>query len=274
MKHLVLGSSGQIGSCIIDYFKNQGEEIIEFDIERNPNEDLRISNNLLLEEKIKRCDIVHFLAFDVGGAKYLEKYQDTYQFISNNMKIMVNTFELIKKHNKPVLFSSSQMSELGYSTYGQLKSIGEKMTKDLNGIVVRFWNVYGFEKDEEKSHVITDFIKMAKKDGIIKMRTDGTESRQFLYGDDCSECLIALANQYNNIERNKPLHITNFEWSTIQEIANIISEIKECKIIPKKEIDTVQLDKRNEPDPYILNFWKPEITLYEGIKKVINHINK
>ena len=80
---------------------------------------------------------------------------------------MANTFELIKKHNKPVLFASSQMSELGYSTYGQLKSIGEKMTKDLNGIIVRFWNVYGYEKDEEKSHVITDFIKMAKYDGVI-----------------------------------------------------------------------------------------------------------
>ena len=32
MKHLVLGSSGQIGNCIVDYFKNQGEEVIEFDL--------------------------------------------------------------------------------------------------------------------------------------------------------------------------------------------------------------------------------------------------
>jgi dTDP-4-dehydrorhamnose reductase len=53
MKHLVLGSSGQIGGCIMNYFKNQEEEVIEFDIERDINEDLRISNNFLLKEKIK-----------------------------------------------------------------------------------------------------------------------------------------------------------------------------------------------------------------------------
>jgi nucleoside-diphosphate-sugar epimerase len=50
--------------------------------------------------------------------------------------------------------------------------------------------VYGKEHDEEKSHVITDFIKMAKQDGVIKMRTDGTESRQFLYADDACEALL------------------------------------------------------------------------------------
>jgi hypothetical protein len=32
------------------------------------------------------------------------------------------------------------------------------------------------------------------------------------------------------------------------------------------------MNKRNEPDPYILNFWKPNISLKEGIKKIINQI--
>jgi nucleoside-diphosphate-sugar epimerase len=268
MKHLVLGSSGQIGNCIVDYFKNQGEEVIEFDIERDLNEDLRISNNSLLEEKIKECDIVHFLAFDVGGAKYLEKYQDTYPFISNNIKIMANTFELIQKHNKPVLFASSQMSELGYSTYGQLKSIGEKMTKDLNGIVVRFWNVYGYEKDEEKSHVITDFIKMAKYEGVIKMRTDGQESRQLLYGDDCAECLLVISKKYRTLNRNKNYHITNFDWIKVIDVAKIIQNISGCEIIPSTRQDQTQKNAMNNADSYILKLWQPKTTLEEGINKL------
>lgn len=270
MKHLILGSSGQIGNCIVDYFKKQGEEIIEFDIERDPNEDLRIPNNSLLEEKIKECDIVHFLAFDVGGAKYLEKYQDTFPFISNNIKIMVNTFEIIKKYNKPVLFASSQMSELGYSTYGQLKSIGEKMTKDLNGIIVRFWNVYGYEKDEEKSHVITDFIKMAKYDGVIKMRTDGQESRQLLYGDDCAECLLVLSKKYHILNRNKNYHITSFDWIKIIDVAKIIQSISSCKIVSSDRQDQTQKNAMNNADSYILNIWKPKTTLEEGIKILYN----
>jgi nucleoside-diphosphate-sugar epimerase len=132
--------------------------------------------------------------------------------------------------------------------------------------------VYGYEQDEEKSHVITDFIKMAKKDGIIKMRTNGEEVRQFLYGDDCAECLIELSKQYNNIERNKQLHITNFKWNSILEIATLIQTLSNCSISPSENKDTVQLDKRNEPDPYILNFWQPTTSLKEGIIKIYNLI--
>ena len=83
---------------------------------------------------------------------------------------------------------------------------------------------------------------------------------------------MILSQKYNQVDRNKELHITNFEWNTILEIAEIINEEIPCKITPSKEIDTVQLNKRNEPDPYILNFWKPKISLKEGIKKIIKSI--
>ena len=85
MKHLVLGSSGQIGFHLISYLKSKGEDVIEFDIVEDLNQDLRIYNNPLLESSIKECDFVHFLAFDIGGSIYMEKYQDTLGFISNNI---------------------------------------------------------------------------------------------------------------------------------------------------------------------------------------------
>tara|TARA_R100000734_G_C3303203_1_gene93712 strand:- start:266 stop:1093 length:828 start_codon:yes stop_codon:yes gene_type:complete len=271
MKHLVLGSSGQIGFHLISYLRSVGEEVIEFDIVESANQDLRIYNNDLLEQAINECDFVHFLAFDIGGSLYMEKYQDTFGFIDNNIKIMDRTFDLLKKYNKPFIFASSQMSNMSYSTYGILKAIGEKYTESLNGLVVKFWNVYGYEKDEEKSHVITDFIKMAQL-GTIKMRTTGTEVRQFLYGDDCSECLFTLSKFYKTIDRNKELHITNFEWTSIEEIAEIVQGEIECKIVPGIKEDNVQRDKRNEPNNYILNYWKPRTTLKEGIKEIINLI--
>ena len=273
MKHLILGSSGQIGFHLVSYLKSVGEEVIEFDIVESPNQDLRIYNNNMLEQAINECDFVHFLAFDIGGSLYMEKYQDTFGFIDNNIKVMDRTFDLLKKYNKPFIFASSQMSNMSYSTYGILKAIGEKYTESLNGLVVKFWNVYGYEKDEEKSHVITDFIKMAQS-GIIKMRTTGTEVRQFLYGDDCSECLFTLSKFYKTIDRNKELHITNFKWTSIEEIAEIIQGEIECKIVPGIKEDNVQRDKRNEPNDYILNYWKPRTTLKEGIKEIINLIKK
>lgn len=268
MKHLVLGSAGQIGSSLCEYIIKQGDEVIEYDIANNVIDDLRFTDNIYLEKFVKECDIVHFLAFDVGGAKYLEKYQDSYEFITNNMLIMSNTFNLLKKYNKPFFFASSQMSELSHSSYGMLKNLGEKITKNLGGIVLRFWNVYGYEKNEEKAHVITDFIKMAKKENVIKMRTDGEESRQFLYADDCSECIYILSKKYHELDKNKNYHVTSFEWVKIIEIANIIKNISNCEIIKSDRKDLTQKNAMNEADPYILNIWQPKTSLEEGIYKI------
>lgn len=267
MKYLILGSSGQVGYELTNYLREVGHDVVEFDIENNSNQDLRVPN--ILDSHLQDCDFVMFLAFDVGGSRYLSKYQHTYEFINNNAKLMVNTFESIKKYGRPFIFASSQMSNMSYSPYGVCKSLGELYTKSLGGIIVKFWNVYGEEHNIEKSHVITDFILMAKS-GTINMLTDGTEERQFLHAEDCSRCLLKLSELYDEIDRNQNLHITSFKWNTILDVANIISKRIPCNVNPSKNIDTVQLNKRNEPDNYILNFWSPEISLDEGINKVIN----
>ena len=121
---------------------------------------------------------------------------------------------------------------MGYvsdSTYGRLKMVGEDITRSLGGLYVKFWNVYGNEEVGEKSHVITDFIKMAKE-GKIKARTDGTEHRQFLHADDCAECMLELAKQYHDINRDEPLHVTSFKWHTIKDIAEIIQDTSDCEL--------------------------------------------
>lgn len=269
MKYLVLGSAGQIGLELCEFLRKKGEDVVEFDIASDKSQDLRVQD--ILEDYIQDCDFVMFLAFDVGGSRYLKKYQHTYDFIENNTKLTLFTFETIKKYNKPFIFASSQMANMSYSPYGVCKSLGEIFSTALNGLTVKFWNVYGPEHDLEKSHVITDFIIKAKQ-GKIEMMTDGTEERQFLHAEDCSNCLHILSKKYNEIDRTKNLHITNFEWNTIIEIAEIIQQAIPCEIKPSEEKDTVQLNKRNEPDPYILNFWKPEISLREGINKIIKEM--
>ena len=269
MKYLVLGSAGQIGHELCKFLEKEGHDVLSFDIATDPTQDLRIPG--VLEDLINECDFVMFLAFDVGGSRYLKKYQHTYEFIENNTKLTLFTFETIKKYEKPFIFASSQMANMSYSPYGVCKSLGEIFSTALGGLTVKFWNVYGPEHDLEKSHVITDFILKAKK-GKIEMMTDGKEERQFLHAEDCSRALMILSQKYDEIDRNTNLHITNFEWNTILEIAEIIKDEIPCEIIPSKEVDTVQLNKRNEPDPYILNFWKPKISLREGINKIIEEM--
>jgi nucleoside-diphosphate-sugar epimerase len=270
MKYLILGSAGQIGLELCQFLKKEGHEVLTFDVEDDQIQDLRIKG--MVDSRVSESDFVMFLAFDVGGSRYLKKYQHTYDFIDNNARLMVHTFQALKSYRKPFIFASSQMSNMSYSPYGVAKALGESYTRALNGIIVKFWNVYGPEHNLEKSHVITDFILKAKDYGHIPMMTDGTEERQFLHAEDCSNALMILSQKYNEVDRDKELHITNFEWNTILDVANIIREEIPCKITPSTETDTVQLNKRNEPDPYILNYWKPTISLKEGIKKIITQI--
>lgn len=274
MKQLILGSAGQIGSHLVPYLHDKGVQTFDFDLVNSSYEDLRINNNTLLEKYIDESDFIYFLAFDVGGSRYLHTYQNTYTFIENNVKLMDQTFGLLQKYNKPFIFTSSQMSNMDYSPYGTLKRLGEYYTNSLNGLVVKFWNVYGIEHDEKKSHVITDFIKKALKNKKIDMLTDGLEERQFLYADDCSECLWTLSKLIHKLDKNKEYHITNFEWSKIIDIAHMIKKNIDCEIIPAKTQDSVQLNKKNDPDNYILNYWQPKTTLEDGINKMCVYYSK
>jgi nucleoside-diphosphate-sugar epimerase len=161
------------------------------------------------------------------------------------------------------------MSNMSYSPYGVTKALGEYYAKNLNGRIVKFWNVYGIENDMAKAHVITDFILKAKHNNIIDMMTDGQEERQLLYSEDCCKCLEIVANNFDKISKDKELHITNFEWFKIIDVAYKIANLfPGTTVIPSTNKDTVQLNKKNEPDPYILNFWKPEVTINEGLAKI------
>jgi nucleoside-diphosphate-sugar epimerase len=140
----------------------------------------------------------------------------------------------------------------------------------LGGLVVKFWNVYGIEYDLEKSHVITDLIIKAHDTGTINLLTDGKEERQFLYADDCSEALLTLAEKFDEVPKDKELHITSFEWTNILTIASIIaSHFPDSIVVPAESKDEVQKDKRNEPDPFIHTYWKATTKLEDGIARIV-----
>jgi nucleoside-diphosphate-sugar epimerase len=273
MKITVLGSSGQIGAYLTEYLRGKGHIVHEFDVVNGEHQDMTTIPNPELHRVIMDSDFVFFLAFDVGGSRYLKKYQHTFQFIDNNARLMANAFGLLKKYNKRFVFASSQMSNMSYSPYGVLKNVGELYTKSLNGLIVKFWNVYGIEKDHDKAHVITDFIRKGFETGVIDMLTDGQEQREFLYAEDCCEALETIMENYNDFTSEDNLHITSFHSTKIIDIANIISGQfnligKEIKVQPSEEKDSVQMDKRNTADVFITKWWIPKTTIDKGIATV------
>lgn len=259
MRILVLGSKGVVGISLVNYLKKNGYDVDDHDLLMGEEYDLRVS-----APKMEGYDFVFFLAYDVGGAKYL--YEKNIDFINNNVKIMLNTFNELKKSNVPFIFASSQLQN-NNNPYGALKRVGEHYTEVLNGISVRFWNVYGPEKANLKSHVICDFIDKYKNNGFIEIMTDGMEERQFLHVDDSAEVLTFIMNNFENLKSKKIIDIAAFEWTKIKDLAILITE-DESKIKVSEKKDTIQTVK-NEPDDFILKYWKPKISLKDGIKSLM-----
>ena len=146
-------------------------------------------------------------------------------------------------------------------------------------MIVKFWNVYGIEKDMEKAHVITDFIRKGFETGVIDMMTDGTEAREFLYAEDCCEALETVMGNYDRLTSDDELHITTGSHTTILEIAEIIKRLfsnidKDVIIQPAESKDEVQKDARNVPDPYIQKFWRSKTSVKQGISKVFEEMKK
>ena len=277
MKITILGSSGQIGSYLTEYLRKKDYEVFEFDIVNGEHQDMTHIPNSYLRNAIMNCDFVFFLSFDVGGSHYLKKYQHTFNFIDNNARMMVNVFGLIEQYEKPFVFASSQMSSMSYSPYGVLKRVGELYTKSLQGLIVKFWNVYGIERDMEKAHVITDFIHKGFKTGKIDMMTDGKEQREFLYAEDCCEAMETILQNYNSFSSDDELHITTGASTSILEIAQHIQVLfkkinLEIDIVPNKSKDEVQKDARNISDPYIKKWWTPNTNIVDGLSKVFDQI--
>ena len=275
----VLGSSGQIGAYLSEYLSKKGHIVREFDVVNGSHQDMTHIPNTYLRNTIMESDFVFFLAFDVGGSRYLKKYQHTFDFVNNNTRLMANAFGLLQEYDKPFVFASSQMSNMSYSPYGTLKRVGELYTESLGGLIVKFWNVYGIEKDHDKAHVITDFIRKGFEEGDFEMMTDGEEVRQFLYAEDCCEGLEAVMKNYDEFYANDPLHITNFDYTSIREVAIIIENEfkligKPINILPGEASDSVQLDKRNEADRFIEKYWSPKTDLETGISKVFEAMKK
>lgn len=257
--NLVLGSSGFVGKVFCDYLRSRGELVIPFDITESDLMDAR-SAVLPLED----VDRVYFLAWEVGGAKYL--YKDNVQQLQLdwNLQLMLNVMPQLHDKSIPFLFISSQLAEETDTAYGVTKRLGEVWTHILGGVCVRLWNVYGgYEHVSDRSHVVSDFVWQALETGRIEMMTTGEEKRQFIHISDVCNGFYAVMNSGSN----EITDITSFEWVSVLDIANTIASIiGNVAVIPGDEIGRTPIT----PIKGKLIGWQPEVSLHDGLELMIS----
>ena len=269
MNVLILGNRGQIGSFLQEFLQSKGVNVVGLDIATSKSQDLRYMHSDTLDSYLRNSDFVFFLAYDVGGSTYLTEKQSHFEFMQNNALIMSNCFGSLNRVRTPFVFASSQMSNMNFSNYGLLKAVGERYTKSLGGVTVKFWNVYGYETDRDKFHVISDFVRMAIEDGEIRMKTTGEESRDFLFAADCCEGLYQLMSRFPVVDKNESYDLASGTWTTILEVAEVISGILKVPIKRGAAQDSLQQLVRNVPRTNQLEFWSPKTSLEAGIREIV-----
>lgn len=259
--NLVIGSEGFIGKPFCKFLEDQGEKVVHFDIKRDPKEDGRFYTF-----DFTQFDKVYFLAWDVGGSKYLYESKIQKSQLDWNLQLMTNIFHQLEKHHVDFLFVTSQLAEECDTVYGVTKRLGEVWANLLQGVSVRVWNAYGYmEENNIKSHVISDFVYQAVRTGKITMLTNGEERRQFTHIHDLSRAFY-MALHSNNAS-STTYDASSYEWVKIIDIAHIISELTGAKLFPGK---TKGHDPIASPNFGRVHGWLPQVELRDGLATMIN----
>jgi nucleoside-diphosphate-sugar epimerase len=260
--YLVLGGSGFIGANLVQYLLLKGHKVKNIDILDDQRQDLRYIQIL----NLANFDGCFFLAWDVGGSKYLSD-QDTWKNqYKNNIALMHNVIPQIEKSKVPTLFVSTQLAGIDHSPYSLTKLIAQEWSLRLGNLVVaRQWNAYGsIEKYSNRSHVISDFFTQAINRQKIELLTNGLERRQFVH-------MIDICDAYMNLIDNhlgSVYDVTSEQYISIIDIAKKISHLTGAKLV----IGNVHGVQPQNTTIVRVPQWTPKIDIDTGLQLMYEKI--
>ena len=276
--------------------------------------DLRDPN--LISEVIKpNTDELYQFAADMGGAGFVFTGENDADIMHNSALINLNVdYEAIKKNVKRVFYSSSAcmypehnqldpnnpncIEDSAYpanpdSEYGWEKLFSERLflsfarNKGLNVRIARYHNIFGpegtWEGGREKAPAaMCRKAALAKEGESIEVWGPGTQTRSFLYIDECIEATIKLMRS----DCKEPLNIGSEEMISINDFAKMAIEVS------GKNLDIYNIDgkdfmkkyghkcpigvngRNSDNTLYYKNIgWKVSQPLIKGMKKTYEWIN-
>ncbi len=223
MKHLITGGAGFIGSHLVDSLLEQGEEVLVIDdlsagdfgnIERwKDSENFKFIKKDLLDPKslnkmLAGCEVVYHLAANPEVRLSLAKPEDHFK---QNIEGTYNLLEAVRQDGGiDTLVFTSTSTVYGEpnviptpETYAPLKPISHygasKLAAEalicsyaamygLRCVIYRMANVVG---PRSNHGVVYDFIEKLKKNNReLEVLGDGSQSKSYLYIDDCVEGMV------------------------------------------------------------------------------------
>ena len=252
----------------------------------------------------QKFDEIYQLAADMGGAGYIFTGENDADIMHNSATINLNVLEACRKrNNKNIFYSSSACmypehnqldpnnpncaEDSAYpahpdSEYGWEKLFSERLylaynrNHGLNCKVARYHNIFGPEGTwqggkEKAPAAICRKIGYAEDGGEIEIWGDGSQTRSFLYIDECVEASIRLMRS----DFNGPVNIGSDEMVTINQLVEITKEIAGKKIMVNHIPGPLGVRGRNSDNNLIkLKLgWAPSQRLEVGIAKTFEWIS-
>ena len=302
MRNLITGGAGFLGSHLVDYLMNKGEDVIcldNFSTGSKDNIALWIGNNRfkLINQNIIypffcEADRIWHLACPASPLNYLNKPIETLNTIFLGTD---NILKLSKKINARILIAST--SEIygnpkispqketyngsvnpisKRSCYVEGKRVAETLSFEFKRIhnidlrLVRIFNTYGPRMMKNDGRVVSNFIYQGLNNKPLTIYGNGLQTRSFCYVDD----MIAGLSRAMNSNYSYPINLGNPEEITIKNLAQKISLNLNKKLnlqyLKLPEDDPIQRKPCIEVAIQELK-WQPKISLNNGLDKTIHY---
>ncbi len=301
---LVTGGAGFIGSHLCTRLVKEGNYVICLDnfftgSKNNIKHLLGNSNFELVEHDVihpywKEVDEIYNLACPASPVHY------QYDSIKTMMTAVLGTFHMLglaKNNNAKILqastnevygdpiFHPQQEKDWGNvnpignrSCYDEGKRCGEtlcmdyKRQHDLKIKIIRIFNTYGPNMNENDGRVISNFIVQALRGEDITIYGNGSQTRSFQYVDDLIEGMIKMMATEDDF--TGPVNLGNPGEFSMLELAKII--IRKTNSSSKIVYQLLPEDdpRQRKPDISLAKSkldWEPKISLEEGLDKVIEY---
>ncbi|MET4456737.1 NAD-dependent epimerase/dehydratase family protein [Bradyrhizobium sp. RT3b] len=253
----------------------------------------------------RRFDEVYQLAADMGGAGYIFTGEHDADVMHNSATINLNMLEACQKRNMLGVFYSSSAcmypehnqtdpnnpncaEDSAYpanpdSEYGWEKLFSERLylaynrNHGMRNRVARYHNIFGPEGTwdggkEKAPAAVCRKVAQATNGGDVEIWGDGTQTRSFLYIDECLEGSIRLTRS----EFEGPVNVGSEEMVTINQLVDIVADIAGKRIHKKHIPGPLGVRGRNSDNRLIEQKlgWKPSATLRSGLEKTYQWIER
>jgi UDP-glucose 4-epimerase len=255
MKIVVTGSSGQVGSYIVEHFSKEHEVTgldnrpCQFPEAAKHGEIADIAKEKDLSRFLKNADWVIHCAAQVSVERSMkDPLFDAENNVIGTVNLLWNSFlheaRNILYVSSAAVYGDPMRVPLGedhptnpLSPYGVSKLCGERYALafaaayGLSVCVVRPFNIYSSRADPNSpySGVITKFISRAKEGIPLLIEGDGEQTRDFVHISDVVR-MIALIVKKPNMSVGRIFNCGTGKANSILELAGIVQSLSKKKI--------------------------------------------